>query len=834
MFVPILVFVAALGLTTAAVAQAQSVTGTDTASAATQRYVVTLASSFDPLPDSLMPTDLNGLRVYRTQNIVFGKTIYFIRAGFFATMAEAEAAKTRLSARFPGAFVTEITPEELASVAGPREPKPEPTAKPVAPVTATTTPTPVIPLAAPAAAPVPAPVPGASTATAAKPAVVAAEKLFAITLLRSSNGKAEPLAPLPKELATNRLYRQESRQAGKTVTTLNLGFFGTAADAEAARRQLQKTYPDATVRTASAAERDESARSAVAFTPPLPTPATTSAPAAAPKPVESKFDQTAANLMEQARGALTRGDNVAAIQLLDQVLRLPPNKYSQDAQELVGLAQERSGALTAAKKEYSLYLKLYPEGEGAERVRQRLANLEALGPSEKLRAARKQAVNVTTVYGGLSQYYYRGDLKVDTATNTGPTIDKATLSSTDQSSLITSLDLTGRMRSGDWDNRVVVRDSYTSNFLPNSVDQNRLYSAYAEVRNKTDDYGGRLGRQPGNTGGALGSFDGVSLGYGVLPKWRLNVIAGKPVEFTPINSQKQFWGTNIDVGTFAEHWNGNIYYINQTVDGITDREAVGTEIRYFDPKGSMLLLTDYDISYSELNIAMLQGTWQPTPQTTYNLVADRRHTPTLTTSNAVIGEIDTSISNQLLTHTEAQLRQQALDRTQTAVMYMAGVTHSLNPVWQLGGNVQLYNVSGMPGSGTMPPTPGTGNTLVYTLQTIANGLFTNKHDISVLNLSYLTSNAFDGTSISFNNRAIYRDRWTVDWTLAYYQQSGTLGASLNRLTPQFRIGYRWRDNLLFEVEMGLEKTHSDALTPTGTQSEDTMRYFYSAGYRWDF
>lgn len=813
-----LVLVAALGLTTPVLAEIP----TASAPAAMHRYVVTLASSFDPLPDSLVPTDLKDLKVYRTQNQVFGKTIYFIRAGFFASMAEAEAAKTRLSGRFPGAFVTEVTPDELAGVT-----KPEP----VKPTAAKAAPMPAIPLPVPAAPQVPAIAPSAPVAVAT-PAAAIAEKLFAITLLRGTNGKADPRAPLPAELAANRLYQRSIQQNGRTVTTLNLGFFNNSADADKARRLLQKSYPDAQVRTATAAERDESERNIVAFAAPTPPPAAT--PAVAPKPVESKLDQQAADLLDKARAALTRGDNIAAIQLLDQLLRLPPNKYSQDAQELVGLAQERNGALANAKQEYRLYLKLYPDGEGAERVRQRLANLETLTPMEKLKAARKREVNVTTAYGSLSQYYYRGDLKVDTTTTTGPTIDKATLSNTDQSALISTLDLTGRMRSGDWDNRVVLRDSYTANFLPNTDNQNRLYSAYAEARNKTDDYGGRLGRQPGNTGGALGRFDGVSLGYGLLPKWRLNVMAGKPVEFTPINSDKQFWGTNVDFGTFAEHWNGNLYYMKQTVDGISDREAAGTELRFFDPKGSALLLTDYDLSYSEVNIAMLQATWQPSTHTTYNLVADHRKTPTLTTSNAVIGEANTSIASQLQTLTETQLRQQALYRTQTMNLYMLGATHSLNPTWQLGANLQAYNVSGMPASGTLPATPGTGNTFVYTLQAIANGLLTDKHDISVLSLSYLTGGNYDGTSLSFNNRAVYRDRWTLDWALRYYQQTDNLGGSLNRITPQIRVGYRWRDSLTFEAEVGVEKTHSDAVVAGGTQSEDTTRYFYTVGYRWDF
>ena len=119
MLVRIFVVVAALGLVGTAYAQTETANGTPaTAPAVSRRYVVTLLNSFDPIPDRLLPSDLNGLKVYRTQNVVFGKTIYFVRVGFFATSAEANAARGRLSPRFPGAFVTEITDDEYAGVAG--------------------------------------------------------------------------------------------------------------------------------------------------------------------------------------------------------------------------------------------------------------------------------------------------------------------------------------------------------------------------------------------------------------------------------------------------------------------------------------------------------------------------------------------------------------------------------------------------------------------------------------------------------------------------------------------------------------------------------------------
>lgn len=806
---PLLVVFGSLGIAVAAEAQTNAPVSESTPATA-HRFAVTLLSSFDPIPEKLLPTDVPE-RVYRTQAVLFGRTIYFVRVGFFATGGEAEAAKSRLLARYPAAYVTEITSEEYTAAAG--------GARQVAPVAAST--------------PKPAPAPR--------------EALYAITLATGTTRVPSPSGPLPETLRDQSLYARELKLNNKVQTTLNLGFFASVAEAEQARNLLLKSYPKAQVRKATAAERDASGDHIVSIPAPAPVaksvlpvpaaPAAPVAPAIAPQPAPTAavvtatadIETKAASLMGQARSALTGGNNQAALQFLNQLLQLPPNSQSQEAQELVGLAYERIGDLTGAKREYRLYMQLYPEGPGSDRVRQRLANLETIQTMPALKAAEAKTANVSTVYGSLAQYYYHGNTHIDTSVLVGPTLNQSTLSATDQSSLITDLTLNARYRSGDYDNRLVIRENHLWNFLPDQDNRNRLYAAYYELRNKLYDYSGRIGRQPGNSGGVLGPFDGLSAGYSVLPKWRINVVAGIPVDFYPINSDKQFWGTSFDFGTFAEHWNGSAYYINQTVDGIIDREAVGAELRYFDQRGSMIALTDYDIAFSELNIFMLQATWQTGTATTWNALVDHRKSPVLTTSNAVIGEVDTSIRSQLTTQTEDQLRAAAVAKTPTADLVMLGVAHNFTPRWQLGGDIKLYNISGTDAAGSLPATESTGNTLVYTLQGIASGLLT-KRDITVLSLSYLNNPNFTGESGSITNRTIYRDKWTGDFALRFYSQRDNLGTETTRWNPAIRIGYAWRQQITFEGEYGIEKTQ----TSTATDNQDATRHYYSLGYRWDF
>lgn len=224
-----------------------------------------------------------------------------------------------------------------------------------------------------------------------------------------------------------------------------------------------------------------------------------------------------------------------------------------------------------------------------------------------------------------------------------------------------------------------------------------------------------------------------------------------------------------------------------------------------------------------------RATQQIGAKSSLNLLVDHRRAPVLQTSNSLFGETDSSITSQLLTLTEDQLRVRAEERTPTSDLFIIGATHNFSPSWQIGGDIKLYSISGTPVSGTLLASVGTGSVYVYTLQGIATGLLTQR-DVSVLSLSYLTGQTYDGESIAFNNRTLIQETWTIDLSLNYYLQKDNLGIELTRLTPRVRIGYRWRDKITFELEVGLEK----GTTTSSTQTEDTTRSFYTLGYRWDF
>ena len=575
----------------------------------------------------------------------------------------------------------------------------------------------------------------------------------------------------------------------------------------------------------------------------------------------------AEDLMKLGRKALNAGENEQAQQIFNALLNLPPNKQSQGAQEWVGVARQRNREYVKAKAEYELYLKLYPEGEEAVRVRQRLAVLQEtinqLAQTKIGRVPRK--IDETRVYGSVYSYYYGGysqSKTTDKASNT-----TTNFSNHDQSLLQSAFDVTGRYRKDEYDNKVVVRGTQSYDLLATNDSRrnvSRLRALYFE-HSSQDSYFVRVGRQPGNTGGVLDfRFDGAWVRYTPIPQFlSVNLLAGQPRQFSltpnyvpddPRNFRADlnpyFYGANVDIGPIGQAWSGNAYYFNQMVNGVVDRRAVGTEVRYGANGKNVYALVDYDIYFNALNIATLNGTWV-TEGTTFNFMADHRRTPFLRTANALFGIPGASLDN-INTENASLLREEALNVTATSDLFLAGVLHSVSTDWQLGGDVRLNRISGTPGSNCLvisPGTstvfinpnaitdascslqalPGTGDIWTYTAQAIGAN-FPFESTTFVANASYSTSPAYQGESLTLNFLARLGQQVQFDTFVLLYHQKDSFDVELYRVTPTVRMDYRFSDSWTFEASGGVEKT----LTDSATQKDSTLRQFFFFGLRWDF
>jgi len=581
------------------------------------------------------------------------------------------------------------------------------------------------------------------------------------------------------------------------------------------------------------------------------------------------IESYAGNLMTLGRSALAAEEYEKAVLIFNAALNLPPNDQSREAQEMIGVAREKTGDIDKAKAEYEHYLKVYPGGEGAVRVRQRLVAVTAMKTDIAKGKVKKPAkkIDEMRVYGSLYAYYYGGfsQTKVtDKLTNQTTKFDNQ-----DQALVQSAFDVTGRYRKNEYDTRVVARGTQTYDSLATTDDRrniSRLRALYLE-HSSQDSYFLRVGRQPGNTGGILDyRFDGAWVRYTAVPQLlNLNLVGGQPRQFSltsnfvpddPRNyqfadwNQRYFYGANVDIGPLWQAWSGNAYYINQVVNHVLDRRAVGTELRYAANGKNAFGLVDYDISYGVLNIAMLNGSWA-TEGTTFTLLADHRRVPYLQTTNALYSVPGASLDN-INTGNERLLRTQAKAVTATSDLYVAGVLHAVSPKWQLGGDVRLNRISGtsasncliiLPGTSTLflnpnaitdapcslQALPGTGNIWSYTAQAIgANIPFENT--TFVANASYITSSAYRGESLSLNSLARLTPQLQFDTFVIMYHQKDNSNVELYRVTPTIRIDYRFFNSWTLEGSGGVEKT----MTNSSSQKDSTTREFFFIGLRWDF
>jgi hypothetical protein len=532
-------------------------------------------------------------------------------------------------------------------------------------------------------------------------------------------------------------------------------------------------------------------------------------------------------LMDEAGGAMIDRNFRRAIQLYTKILRKPDTAFRQDAQELLGLARDRNGQSAHAKAEYEKYLKLYPEGPGADRVRQRLAGLltAAAKPKDKLRKAKRPETAETAwdhqLFGSVSEFYSYFDTTLSDGTKT-----------INQSASLTSLDFNTRSRSDRYEIRTQFFGTYEADLRKDESDNvSRISNLFIDMEDKKWGLSGRFGRQSQSSGGILGRFDGGVVSYDILPQVKINGVFGNPVISdgdSYFKSNKYFFGASFDIGTFWDSVDLNIFAINQEVDGIVDRRAVGGEIRYFDAKRSLFTFVDYDVSYGELNIFLLNGSLTLSTKTRFNLVLDYRKSPTLTTSNALIGQPAVEgISGLLNNFTEDEIRQLAQDRTATNKSATIGIVQDIDKNYQVVAEVTVTELSETQASGGVPANPSTGKEYFYLTQLIGNNLFM-EGDINVFELRFADTMSNDSFSFNLNLRYPITRNFRIQPRIqTNYRKNKTSDGDQLTIRPLLRIDYRWKRWLLFEMEGGHEWRNNTNLGIT----DKTTGYFATIGIR---
>jgi tetratricopeptide (TPR) repeat protein len=649
-----------------------------------------------------------------------------------------------------------------------------------------------------------------------------AELEYVINLSSSRRTHAASDMPRLDPSSGLEIFETEVVIAGVTWYRLRIGRFRSSAEAQAEMAKFRDQYPTAWI---------DRARDTVASETPRPR----AVKKAAAKAAETSnvfaslgLDQID-QLMADARRAMAAGELSKAVQIYTKVLRAPNHDRHAQAQEYLGLAREKNGQTAHAKAEYERYIAVYPDGEGADRVRQRLAALLA---SDRQIAAPAVTPGATTNEASRSRrsdwrlqtffsQYYRRDVNQ-------PNEQDDIVS---QSALYSDINLDVRRRGQRFDFNSRLSAGYRNDFLGEGEGPGndlRVSYAYAEFADARIGLRGRVGRQSRNTGGVLGRFDGLNLGYEVAERLSIDTVIGNPVNTASagLDSSKRFYGASVNYGPILDDLELGLYYIQQDIEGVEDRQAVGAEFRFFGVNQSLWGLIDYDTSYSEIGSAYLQGSWRFASRLTIHGSLDRRHSPFLSTGNALIGQPVETFSELLVLMTLDEIRQLSLDRAPLTTSYTLGLSHAVSPKLQFNVDANQTTIDGTVASGGVAATPE-AEYQYYSGTVVASSVF-KEGDASIIGLRYSTSASTRVMSVTLDSRFPIGRAFRVNPRLRIDRREIMSDSTYEWLyTPGLRMQFRWKKNFRLELDAGKQFSRRDS----DIADADRESYFINIGYQ---
>lgn len=592
------------------------------------------------------------------------------------------------------------------------------------------------------------------------------------------------------------------------------------------------------------------------------------------------------DLVGDGKKALTAKDYGRAIALFTKAVSEGDAATKKEAQEYLGLARERAGQLAHAKAEYKTYLKLYPDGEGAARVKQRLEGVVAAQQDaaeeqfakRNLSKAEKIAEQKTTESGtkkpegnsvagvdnmvnqpisnqrtkrnlgeepvdpdawtvnknaSISQYYYRDD------SFSSADILKGSMGTheTVQNELISSGDFFLQAENQTYELGLRGAAFNEKGFGTQSdVFESNISTIYMDAKHKPSGLFTRLGRQSRSTGGVFGRFDGVNAGIEINKDLKFQGVLGSPVfsrDAKPFADDRLFYGASIDYTFPNQEWATSAYLIQQTVDGVVDRRALGAEVRYAGKEMFAYSGLDYDIYYGEINNAYISATWNYMEGGSIYGTVDYRHVPFLLTSNSLMGQgIDDlpSLVDLLGTDDVVQL---AEDRTASARSATLGATYPLTDQWQIAIDATIADYSGTPASVAPTPIdaiPNPGIEFYGSAQLTGTSVFT-ENDSLGFGLRYSENDStrlyLADTSYRYpvNEKLRINSRFRTS-----VRDSKTADSQQLLLMPTIGLRYRLDNNWNFEIEGGArwEQTWAAA------GNDENLDLLLNIGYRYEF
>ena len=526
-------------------------------------------------------------------------------------------------------------------------------------------------------------------------------------------------------------------------------------------------------------------------------------------------------VLVEARRAMAAQDYAKAIGLFTKARALASSREeAMETLEMLAVAREYNGQLAHAKRLYEEFLTTYGDGAEAVRVRQRLASLVAVNraPNSKLRAAKHRAPDDDwKLAANVSQFYQRRSIDVNGRSSVA--ID----------GIFNDANLMLRKNGAKLDQEARISLSYVADFSDRMRGRTfRASTVYWDGYVNRLRTGVRIGRQNRHGSGVLGRFDGLFVSHDLTSQISLGAVAGYSVDSTFDNpsTERPFYGVSAAFETAEGGARIEPFLVQQYVDGILDRRAVGMQAQMRTKRAMVFSLVDYDVHFGALNNLTVMSNVKLSPGTTLNAAYDFRRSPYLTTRNALIGQPYDDLTDLEREIVELELRDIAVDRTASNQNFRLGLNSKLGKRWSLTADVTAWQTSATTSSANVLGFEARDG-VYYSLQVRSTDVFgtANFSSVTVRRSELDTSST---TSVLWNNRFVLGGRWYLQPRMRYdYRTFDETGQVQTTLVPTMRVDYRHGRRLRFEVEAGYEWTTRE----TAIRDFDISGLFIRAGYR---
>jgi hypothetical protein len=374
-------------------------------------------------------------------------------------------------------------------------------------------------------------------------------------------------------------------------------------------------------------------------------------------------------------------------------------------------------------------------------------------------------------------------------------------------------------------------------YLHDFTDQERLEgrefqisSAYWEGFSDRFSTGIKIGRQSRIRSGVPGRFDGAVFTYGLTSNLAVALAGGFLVDssFDSPDSNRPFVGLSGEYSSDSGTVTIEPFFMQQYVDDILDRRAVGTQIQIFTERAMIYSLVDYDIHHSALNNVTVKGNFK-IRAAQFSASYEHRKSPYLTTRNALIGQQYADLSEMEQAILDLQLEDIASDRTATSETVRVGLNTSLTKHWTITADLVASEFSKTESSADVLALEA-HETLYSSIQLRSADIF-GQASYSALMLRRTDSGSSASTSLYWDNRFSLGNNWRIYPRLRVDQRTfDRSGDEQLSIRPTLRLEYSPGRRFKFQFEAGYQRTEREMIN----RQMELTGLFVRAGYRASF